>query len=273
MICTSMACSTPRSCAVPSRTAGSLHLDTAAALALPGVAAVITAAEIGNPVPTIPLRLIPLSDLVPYEQPVIASGKVRYVGEPIAVVVAESAAIAEDALELIAVEIETLPPCVDTRTAAANQSLLFEETGTNLALTYTAVLGDADAAFAAATTDEFYIRRERFDTQRHTATTMETRGLIGAWDSEKQHLTVYGAAKVPFASRGMLAKQIGLPESAIDLIEGDVGGGFGMRGEFYPEDFLIPFAARHLDRPVKWIEDRREHHDDLQPRPRIRLRA
>ena len=72
-------------------------------------------------------------------------------------------------------------------------------------------------------------------------------------------MTVYGAAKVPFASRGMLAKQIGLPKSAIDLIEGDVGGGFGMRGEFYPEDFLIPFAARHLNRPVKWIEDRREH--------------
>ena len=89
----------------------------------------------------------------------------------------------------------------------------------------------------------------------------------------KQHLTVYGAAKVPFASRGMLARQIGLPKSAIDLIEGDVGGGFGMRGEFYPEDFLIPFAARHLNRPVKWIEDRREHMDDLQPRPRIRLRA
>ena len=236
-----------------------MRLDTTAARALPGVAAVITAAEIGDPVPTIPLRLVPMSDLVPYEQPVIANGKVRYVGEPIAVVVAESAAIAEDALELIAVEIETLPPCVDTRSAAANQSLLFEETGTNLALTYTTVLGDADAAFAAATTDEYYIRRERFDTQRHTATTMETRGLIGAWDSERQHLTVYGAAKVPFASRGMLAKQIGLPKSAVDLIEGDVGGGFGMRGEFYPEDFLIPFAARHLDRPVKWIEDRREH--------------
>ena len=92
-----------------------MHLDTTAARAVSGVVAVITAAEIGDPVPTIPLRLIPLDDLVPYEQPVIANGKVRYVGEPIAVVVAETAAIAEDALELIAVEIETLPPCVDTR--------------------------------------------------------------------------------------------------------------------------------------------------------------
>jgi aerobic carbon-monoxide dehydrogenase large subunit len=236
-----------------------LNLNTAQALTLPGVVAVITAAEFGGAVPTIPLRLAPLIDLVPYEQPVIANGKVRYVGEPLAVVVAGSAAIAEDALELIALEIEPLPPCVDTHTAAANQSLLFEETGTNLALTYTAALGDAAAAFAAATTDDFHIRRERLSTQRHTATTMETRGLIGVWDSKKQHLTVYGAAKVPFASRGILARQIGLPESAIDLIEGDVGGGFGMRGEFYPEDFLIPFAARFVNRPVKWIEDRREH--------------
>ena len=236
-----------------------LSLDTAAALALPGVVTVITATDIGDLVPTIPLRLAPLIDLVPYEQPVIAHGKVRYVGEPIAVVVAESAAIAEDGLELITVDIDALPPCVDTKTASANRSLLFEEMGTNLALTYTAVLGDAATAFAAATTDEFYIRRERLDTQRHTATTLETRGLIGEWDSKKQHLTVYGAAKVPFASRGMLARQMGLPESAIDLITGDVGGGFGMRGEFYPEDFLIPFAARHVNRPVKWIEDRREH--------------
>jgi carbon-monoxide dehydrogenase large subunit len=235
------------------------RLDAAAASALPGVVAVITAAEIGSPVPTIPLRLAPQPELVPFEQPVIADGKVRYVGEPVALVVAESAAIAEDALDLIVLEIDALPPCVDTATAAADRSLLFEAMGTNLALTYTAVLGDADAAFAAAKAADCHIRRERFSTQRHTATTMETRGLIGVWDGATQRLTVYGAAKVPFASRGMLAKQIGLPESSIDLIEGDVGGGFGMRGEFYPEDFLIPFAARHVDRPVKWIEDRREH--------------
>jgi carbon-monoxide dehydrogenase large subunit len=236
-----------------------LKLDTMAAMAIEGVVAIITAADIGSSVPTIPLRLAPQIELKPYEQPVIAVGKVRYVGEPVAVVVAESAAIAEDALELITLEIDPLAPCVDTGTAAADRSLLFEETGTNLALIYTAVLGDAAAAFAAATTDEFYIHRASLSTQRHTATTMETRGLIGAWDGEKQHLRVYGAAKVPFASRAMLAQQIGLPESAIDLIAGDVGGGFGMRGEFYPEDFLIPFAARHVDRPVKWIEDRREH--------------
>ena len=74
-------------------------------------------------------------------------------------------------------------------------------------------------------------------------------------------LTLSGAAKVPFFNRRILAEQLGLPAMPIDMIENDVGGGFGVRGEFYPEDFLIPFAARHVGRPVKWIEDRREHLD------------
>jgi aerobic carbon-monoxide dehydrogenase large subunit len=88
---------------------------------------------------------------------------------------------------------------------------------------------------------------------------METRGFLAEWDAETGHLTVFGAAKVAFANRRILAKQMGLPEASIRMVENDVGGGFGVRGEFYPEDFLIPFAARRLGRPVKWIEDRREH--------------
>ena len=228
-------------------------VDTSAALALPGVVAVITAQTMGGAVPAIPMRLAPLDELEPYWQPVIAADKVRYVGEPVAVVLAESAAIAEDALELLYAEIEALAPVVDTATALAGTSLLFE-TGTNLAVLYTAQKGDAHAEFPGA-----YVRREKMDTQRHTATTMETRGLLAEWDAAAETLRIYGASKVPFASRGMLAKQMGLPEANIEMIEVDVGGGFGMRGEFYPEDFLIPFAARHCGRPVKWIEDRREH--------------
>ena len=115
--------------------------------------------------------------------------------------------------------------------------------------------GDADAAFAGAA----YVRRERFAVQRHGAVPMEPRGLLAEWDEALGRLTVSGAAKVAFLNRRMLAKQMGLPESAIRMVENDVGGGFGARGEFYPEDFLIPFAARHTGRPVKWIEDRREH--------------
>ena len=230
-------------------------IDTAAALARPGVHAVITAREIGAPVPKIPMRLEPLADFKRFEQPVIADGKVRYVGEPIAVVVADTAAIAEDALEVITLDIEPLPPVTDRDTARGGASLLFEEIGTNLAGTLTAVRGDADAAFARAS----YVRRERFAVQRHTALPMETRGFLAEWDAAAERLTVFGAAKVAFPNRRILAKQMGLPEQSIRMVENDVGGGFGARGEFYPEDFLIPFAARFTGRPVQWVEDRREH--------------
>ncbi len=94
---------------------------------------------------------------------------------------------------------------------------------------------------------------------RHSGTPLETRGLLADWDARQQRLTIDGATKVPFANRRILALLLELPEANIEQIEHDVGGGFGVRGEFYPEDFLIPFAARKLARPVKWVEDRREH--------------
>jgi carbon-monoxide dehydrogenase large subunit len=229
-------------------------IDVGAALAQPGVHAVITAADIGT-VPTIPLRLEILPAFKPFEQPVIAHTKVRYVGEPIAVVLADSAAAAEDALEAIAVEIDPLPAIVDRIAAGKGDVLLFEEVSTNLAVTLTGVKGDADVAFKGAA----YVRREHFTVQRHTAVPMEPRGLLAEWDCTRGELTVFGAAKVAFTNRRRLAKQMGLPEASIHMVENDVGGGFGVRGEFYPEDFLIPFAARMTGRPVKWIEDRREH--------------
>src|SRR6516162_4951622 len=230
-------------------------IDTTAALALPGVHAVVTAAQIGRPVPRIPIRLQPLPSLVAYHQPVIAETQVRYVGEPLAVVLADSAAIAEDALDAIRVEIEELPPVVDRDAAATGEALLFEETGTNLAIKYTAAKGDLGRAWGHAD----YVRRERFAVQRHTAAIMEPRGVLAEWDAAAGRLTVSGVSKVPFFNRQILAAQLGLAEAAIDMVENDVGGGFGVRGEFYPEDFLIPFAARFTGRPVKWIEDRREH--------------
>jgi carbon-monoxide dehydrogenase large subunit len=235
-------------------------IDTRAALAVPGVQRVITAKDIGTKVPTIVIRLQPLPQLEPFQQPVIAHDKVRYVGEPLAVVLAESFAIAEDALEHIAVDIEPLPPVADRVASASNTSLLFEAHGTNLAITYDVVLGNADQAFK----DAPYTRREKFRVDRHAAVPMEPRGLLAEWDAAKGRLTVNGAAKVAFFNRRILAGQIGLPEDSIDMIENDVGGGFGARGEFYPEDFLIPFAARLVGRPVKWTEDRRENLLSLQ---------
>jgi carbon-monoxide dehydrogenase large subunit len=228
-------------------------IDKRAALKLPGIHGVITAADIGSAIPIIPLRQDGSDELKPFLQPVIADRKVRYVGEPVAVILADSPARGEDALEHVAVEIEPLPAVVDTAMAATGDSLLFEQAGSNLALTLTGLRGNCETALRNAA----YTRRERFKVQRHGAVPMEPRGLLATWD--QQRLTLYGAAKVAFLNRRMLAKQMGLPESAIRMVENDVGGGFGARGEFYPEDYLIPFAARLAGRPVKWIEDRREN--------------
>ena len=229
-------------------------VDASVARKCPGVRAVITAQDIGE-IPVITMRQELLPEFKPYQQPVIAGDKVRYVGEPIAVVVADSTALAEDALEHIALDIEALPPVADRAAARKTDSLLFEEKGRNHVITLSAKLGDAAAAFH----DAPYTRRERFQVQRFTAVTMEPRGLLAEWDDANGHLTVSGMTKVVFHNRRILAKQMGLAEDAITMIEADVGGGFGVRGEFYPEDFLIPFAARTLKRAVKWIEDRREN--------------
>ena len=230
-------------------------IETGDALAIPGVRAVITAHDLGPAVPVIPLRLQPLAALEPFRQPMLAHGKVRFVGEPLAVIVADSPQIAEDALERIGVEIEPLPAIVDRARAEAGETVLFEDHGSNVAIRWTAMRGDAERAFA----DADYVRRETFRIQRHAALFMEPRGLVAQWDAGLRKLTLWGAAKVVFANRRILAASMGLSEQQIEMIEVDVGGGFGSRGEFYPEDFLIPFAARLLNRPVKWIEDRREH--------------
>ena len=232
-----------------------VSIDAAEALKMPGVHAVITAKDMPDGPPMIPMRLQPLPEFKPYEQPVIAHDKVRYVGEPLAIVLADSVAIGEDALEHIQVEIEELPAVADHETAMRDGSLLFESTGTNKSLVFVAEKGDADAAFRNAP----YVRRERMRTGRHYGLTMEPRGVMAEWDDAKGRLVVSGAAKVPFFNRRILAEQIKLPVESIEMIENDVGGGYGARGEFYPEDFLIPFASRHVKRPVKWTEDRREN--------------
>ena len=230
-------------------------MDTAACLAMPGVAAVITAADIGGTMPRIPLRQEAHPSLLVFEQPVIAVDKVRYVGEPVAMVIADTRARAQDALETIVLDLEELPVVSDRDDAERGDTLLHEDANTNCAITLHAVRGDADAAFR----DAAYTRRERFSMHRHTAIPLETRGLLADWDAVQCRLIVDGAGKVPFANRRILAGMLGLEESAIDMLECDIGGAFGARGEFYPEDFLIPFAARRLGRPVKWVETRSDH--------------
>lgn len=231
-----------------------LRIDASRALAQSGVHAVLTAADIGAPIPQIPFRR-PIPSIVPFGQPVIAHRKVRYVGEPIAMVLADARELAEDALAAIDVEIEPLPAVVDRETALSGAVLLFDDTESNVAAVFSGEKGDVDAVFGAAP----YVRRERFKTQRQTALPMETRGLLAEWDAAAATLTVSGAAKLPFFNRRAMAKLMDLPEHAVHYIEYDVGGGFGARGEFYPEDYLVAYAARRFGRPVKWVEDRREH--------------
>jgi aerobic carbon-monoxide dehydrogenase large subunit len=230
-------------------------IDSREALALPGVHHVLTARDLGNSVPVIPLRLQPLPQLECFHQPVLADKKVRYVGEPIAVVIADSIAIGEDALERIALEIDMLPAIANRQQAEAKKALLFDEHGSNVAITWKAFRGNADEAFKTAD----YIRRETFKIQRHAAMFMEPRGFVAEWDDAAGKLTVWGAAKTAWHNRRVLAAMLGLELEAVDLIEVDVGGGFGSRGEYYPEDYLIPAAAKIVGRPVKWTEDRREH--------------
>jgi carbon-monoxide dehydrogenase large subunit len=232
-------------------------IRTKAALALPGVVAVVTAADLGI-IGRIPVRLgqRPSATAVACLQPPLAHDKVRYVGEPVAVVVAASRYLAEDALDLLEVDYDPLPTVADARQAVERGSpVLHEAIDGNVVDTLQTHRGDARAALAGAR----YRVSERLAVQRHTGVPMETRGLTAAYDAGSGVLRLWGVAKVPHFNRRVLADLLGHPEHLIHFVELEVGGGFGVRGEFYPEDLVVPWAARRFGRPVQWIEDRREH--------------
>ena len=228
-------------------------IDCSRARQIRGVHAVITADDIGGSIPVIPFRR-PNPAIAPYAQPVIARDIVRYAGEPIALVLAGDPDRAEDAAAAISVDIDLLTPVVDRDAALRGKVNLFKG-APNCACTFTAAKGDS-AALSGASGQTV---RGSFRVQRMTAAPMEPRALLAEWDEPSGRLTMSGAAKLPFFNRRTLAAMLGLPETSVDYIEYDVGGGFGARGEFYPEDFLVAFAARKFGRPVKWTEDRREH--------------
>ncbi|MEE3003961.1 MAG: xanthine dehydrogenase family protein molybdopterin-binding subunit [Chloroflexota bacterium] len=230
-----------------------IAIDTTAALAIPGVVAVYTYDDISGQAKPIPVRLYPLPSLLPFLQYPLANDKVRYVGDPVAIVVAESRYVAEDALDVIDVTYEQLPAVLDMEESLRDETIIHEGPGTNLAAHFVVSTGDIDQAFR----DAEYTRKERFKTNRHTGNPLETRGIVASYNAGE--LTVWGATKVPHFNREVLSSLLDLPEDKMHFIEGDVGGGFGIRGEFYPEDFLVPFAVIKLGRPIKWMEDRLEH--------------
>ncbi|MGH2884727.1 MAG: xanthine dehydrogenase family protein molybdopterin-binding subunit [Solirubrobacteraceae bacterium] len=229
---------------------------TAPALAHPDVHAIFTAAELPQGLPPIPMRMFSHPAARRFLQPVLAREVVRYSGEPVAVIIARSRYAAEDAAELVEVDYRPLGPVLDTDVAAtAGAPVLHPDAADNVAGTVLIDFGDVDGAFAAAAT----VVEERLVCHRHAAVPLETRGVVAEFDELDDMLVVYGAAKVPHTNRRILASLLDRPEERIRLIELFVGGGFGARGEFYPEDFLIPYCALALRRPVSWIEDREEH--------------
>jgi CO/xanthine dehydrogenase Mo-binding subunit len=223
-------------------------IDIAEALAAPGVAAVWTHADVAA-IPPIDFRQMRVPGLGPYRQPILAAGTVRYVGEPLAVVFADDPYRAEDAAELVFADITEWAPNLDP---TASPVPFADGLDTEPAIIRKGY-GDVDAAFAAAA----HIVRLELSIGRHTGVPLETRGGLAVFSG--QVLELHGAAKVPHANRLFLAKMLGIEPDGIHLFEGHVGGGFGIRGELYPEDVLLCLAAQRLGRPVKWIEDRREH--------------
>ena len=220
------------------------ELDVTQARNVPGIAAVVTAGDLPRDL-VIPVRLaIAGTDLSGFLQPVLARDTVRYVGEPLAVVVGEDPYACEDAAELVGIEIEDRPAVLDAR-----------QEPPRVAAELTRGYGDPGAAFARAA----HVVEIDLAIGRHSAVPLEPRCLLAVPGREPGELAIFGMTKVPVWNRDLLADLLGVDETLIRVHAIDAGGGFGVRGEFYPEDFLIPWLALRLDRPVKWAEDRAEH--------------
>jgi aerobic carbon-monoxide dehydrogenase large subunit len=225
-------------------------LDVTAALAKRGVRAVWTPADVAD-IPPIDFRLSRIEGLEPYRQRLFATGRVRYVGEPVAAIFAEDAYLAEDAAELVVLDVEELPVILH----AGEDPGEFEPGRSSEPAILRKGYGDVDAAFRSA----HAVVAATLSIGRHSGVPMETRGAIARYDPARDVLELHGAAKVPHWNRDAIARMLGRASSSVHLYEGHVGGGFGIRGELYPEDVLVCAAALRMRRPVKWIEDRREH--------------
>jgi carbon-monoxide dehydrogenase large subunit len=227
-----------------------VSIDASAALALPGVVAVWTFADVAD-IPPIDFRLTRIEGLAAYRQTILAQRRVRYVGEPVAAVFATDAYLAEDAADLIHIEIEELPVILDASATPGE----FEDGRS----TEPAIVEKSYGDVAVALRDAHAVVELDLAVGRHSGVPIETRGAIARHDTANDVLEMHGAAKVPHWNRDNIARMLGRDPSSVHLIEGHVGGGFGIRGELYPEDVLVCLAALRLGRPVKWIEDRREH--------------
>ena len=234
-----------------------LSLDAAPARALPGVAAVLTASDIAGAVRDIPPR--PTRELegmqVP-EHPVLARDKVCYVGQAVAIVVAQDRYIAKDALDLLRVEYEPLPPLIDPVAAAQDSTTpLHAAFGTNVAMRIHVGRGDLQAAFAQADC----IVRESYDVPRLAPAPMECRALVAHYEPAEQRLTLWASTQTPHKVKRYVGLLLHQPPREVRVIAPDVGGGFGQKVEIWPEDIALSYLAMRLAQPIKWIEERWEN--------------
>jgi carbon-monoxide dehydrogenase large subunit len=237
------------------------RIDAAAARQRPGVVAVYTAADLGAYWQPGPLLVPPPPiDGIVFNQRTqvpLAKDKVRHVGEPLAIVIAESRYLAEDALADIVVELDPLPAVVDLEKAIGGTSAaVHDDVRSNVAAHVRQSRGDYAAALARAD----HVIRRRFLYDHGASMPIETRGIVAHWDGRADQLTVWDTTQAPVFLRDGLAGMLGLSERQVRVIAPFVGGGFGPKIMlFYPEEVVLPWAAMKLDRPIKWIEDRREH--------------
>ena len=233
-------------------------IDGTAAAALPGVAAVLTFADLPAPMRAARMGMLTPNPAIsePVTQYCLARHEACYVGEPIAIVVADSRHRAEDALAAIAVDYEPLPAIGDCRAAlAAGAPRCHLDGESNQAAHFAAAYGDVEAAFSGAP----HIFREELWQHRGCGHALECRGVLARHDPADGMLTVWSSTQTPHLGKRSLADLLDRDPETIRVIAPDVGGGFGPKAVFYPEEAVVAAAALRLGRPVKWIEDRREH--------------
>jgi len=218
-----------------------------------GVVAAFAGPDLGTP--TIH-AVVTHPALRPCAQPCLADGVVRYVGEPIAVVVADTRAQAEDGAAAVEVDYEPLETVANAEAAVADgAALLHPHLGNNLAGTFSVRVGDPEAAFSRADR----VVKGRFYVQRYSGMPLETRGVAAVWDAGRDTLTLWSSTQWPHTLRDGLSVILGLAEQAIRVIAPDVGGGFGIKQDIYPEEVVLALLARRLGQPLTWVETRREH--------------
>ena len=240
-------------------------VDLARAKAAPGVVFVLGGPELAQLLPPVPDTQLVLPSkwttqvqhkFINPQQPLLAHDKVRHVGEAVAVVVAETRYAAEDAAQLVTLDLDPLPAVLEPDAAlAAGSPIVHDRFNTNLIGAFTIAKGDANRAMARAPRR----LKRRFHHHRYAAMPMECRGVVSLHDARTDTVTIWSSTQVVHWVRREAAAVLQLPEARIRCVALDVGGGFGVKGHVYPEDLLIPFLARRLGRPVQWIEDRREH--------------